>query len=186
MTAVIGLDLSLTASGIATPDGVHLIRSSGCTGATLRVRRARLDDIATQVGLAVAEHATHGHDALVVIEQPAFSRTTGHQHDRSGLWWLVVNELLSAGHLVAEVPPTTLKKYATGKGQAKKGAMGDAAARRIPDVDTGGDDNMVDALWLRAMGCDHLGWPLAPMPQAHRAALEAVKWPDADRLAVTA
>lgn len=181
MTAVIGLDLSLQATGIATPDGVLTIRSSGRAGASLRVRRARLHDLATRVCLLVAEYAGSG--ALVVIEGPSFGSTTGSQHERAGLFWLVIDELLSAGHLVAEVPPTTLKKYATGKGQAKKGAMGDAAARRIPDVDTGGDDNMVDALWLRAMGCDHLGWPITPMPQAHRTALEAVRWPDA---AVTA
>lgn len=182
MTAVIGLDLSLQATGVATPDGVHLIRSSGRTGATLRVRRARLHDLTTRIGLLVTEYATHSR-ALVVIEGPSYGSKTGGQHERAGLFWMTVDELLSAGHLVAEVPPATLKKYATGHGQAKKGAMGDAAARRIPDVDTGGDDNMVDALWLRAMGCDHLGWPITPMPQAHRTALEAVRWPDS---AVTA
>jgi crossover junction endodeoxyribonuclease RuvC len=93
-----------------------------------------------------------------------------------------VDELLSAGHLVAEVSPSTLKKYALGKGVGKKGAMIDAAARRMPEVVTGGQDDVVDALWLRAMGCDRLGQPLAVMPAAHRAALDAVTWPNIDVL----
>jgi hypothetical protein len=39
------------------------------------------------------------------------------------------------------------------------------------------DDNEADALWLAAMAADHYGCPLVAMPQAHRAALEAVTWP---------
>lgn len=187
---VVGLDLSLTGTGIATAAGVRTIVSSGRKGAPLRTRHARLADIATQVSFAVTEAALAGGDprarALVVIEAPAFSRITGHQHDRSGLWWLVVDELLHAAHLVAEVPPTTLKKYATGRGNADKGAMADAAARRLPDVETRGQDDVVDALWLRAMGCHRYGFPLAAVPKAHAAALDAVAWPNVDVLAVPA
>jgi len=178
---VVGLDLSLTATGIATPAGASTITSSGRADATLRVQWARLADTVGRVSLAVAEHGVSrsgdGH-ALVVVEAPSLGqqRQRG-THDRSGLWWLVVDELLSAGHLVVEVPPASVKKYATGSGSANKGAMADAAARRIPDVHTGGDDNAVDALWLRAMGCDHLGQPLAAVPASHRTALANVAWP---------
>lgn len=182
---VIGLDLSMTSTGLATPAGVRTITSSGIKGAPLRARHARLADITTRVVLAVSDAAAP-RTALVVIEQPAFSRTTGHQHDRSGLWWLTVDELLSAGHLVAEVPPTTLKKYALGKGVGDKGAMADAAARRIPDVQTGGQDDAVDALWLRAMGCDRYGQPICQVPKTHAAALDAVQWPNVEILAAGA
>lgn len=184
MSVVVGIDLSLTATGIATPDGVTLIKSSGHEGASLRVRRARLNDIVARVSLAVAGVSiSRGNGrALVVIEAPSLGQQRQRGvHDRSGCWWLAVDELLSAGHLVAEVPPALVKKYATGAGNAKKSSMADAAARRIPDVHTGGDDNTVDALWLRAMGCDALGQPLAVVPQSHRAALDKVAWPDTAR-----
>lgn len=183
---VVGLDLSLQSTGIATPAGVRTVRSSGVKGSPLRVRHARLHVIATDVCLAVTEsaHVDGQGLALVVIEGPSLGqqRQSG-VHDRSGLWWLVVDELLSAGHLVAEVPPATLKKYATGRGNADKGAMADAAARRMPDVQTRGQDDAVDALWLRAMGCDRYGQPLCTVPKTHAAALDAVQWPDVDVLA---
>lgn len=178
---VVGVDLSLTGTGIATPTAVRTIGSTGRKGAPLRVRHARLTDLATQVVLAVSEAAAP-RTALVVVEAPAFSRITGHQHDRSGLWWLTVDELLAAGHLVAEVAPTCLKRFATGKGVADKGAMVDAAARRLPHWATGGQNDAVDALWLRAMGMHRYGTPLCSVPKTHAAALDAVAWPDVDAL----
>lgn len=181
---VVGLDLSLQSTGIATPTGVRTITSSGVKGAPLRARHARLQDITTRVSLAIAEVSISrgAGRALVVIEAPAFSRLVGHQHERSGLWWLTVDELISAGHLVAAVSPTALKKYALGKGVGDKGAMADAAARRMPDVVTHGQNDVVDALWLRAMGCHRYGAPLCQVPKAHAAALDAVQWPDVDAL----
>lgn len=176
---VVGLDLSLTASGVATAGGCRTVGSPGRKGASLRVRHARLADIATRVCLAVSEAAAP-RAALVVIEGPSFGSRGGQSHERAGLFWVVIDELISAGHLVAEVPPATLKKYALGRGVGDKGAMVDAAARRLPGIVTGGQNDVVDALWLRAMGCDRLGFPLAVLPVKHREALDAVVWPDVD------
>jgi Holliday junction resolvasome RuvABC endonuclease subunit len=178
---VVGVDLSLTSTGIATAGGVRTIASSGRDGASLRVRHARLADVTTRVVLAVSDAAAP-RTALVVIEGPAYAAKGGKTHERAGLWWMVVDELLSAGHLVAEVPPPTLKKYALGKGVGDKGAMVDAAARRMPQVETRGQNDAVDALWLRAMGMHRYGQPLCSVPKAHAAALDAVAWPDVDRL----
>jgi crossover junction endodeoxyribonuclease RuvC len=176
---VVGVDLSLTATGVATEAGVQTITSSGKAGASLRVRRARLNEIALAVTDIVESAPT---TSLVVIEAPAFSRTTGHQHDRSGLWWLVVDQLLGAGHLVAEVAPTARAKYATGKGNAGKDAVLLAVARRYPGVLVE-DNNQADALILRAMGCHRYRQSLADVPQTHAAALDAVQWPNVDLLA---
>lgn len=178
---VVGLDLSLQSTGLATPSGVRTIKSSGRAGAPLRVRHARLQAIATEVALAVSEAAAP-RLALVVVEGPAYAAKGGQQHERAGLWWMVIDELMSAGHLVAEVPPPTLKKYALGRGVGDKGAMVDAAARRLPHWATGGQNDAVDALWLRAMGCHRYGTPLCSVPKTHAAALDAVAWPDVDAL----
>lgn len=181
---VIGLDLSLTATGIATQSGTRTLTSVGHRGDSLPVRHARLRDVATRIALAVSEAAAP-RTGIAVIEAPAFDSRVGHQHDRSGLWWLVIDELLSAGHLAAEVTTGGVKKYATGKGNATKDAVLLAVARRYPEHRIT-DNNQADALVLRAMGCHRYGSPLADVPKIHAAALDAVAWPDVDMLAVTA
>lgn len=177
---IIGLDLSLTATGVAMIDDgvvtVSTIRSAGKAAASLEERAGRIARLASQASAAAASPLTTAD--LVVIEQPAFSRTTGHHHDRSGLWWLVVQRCLSEGAIVAEVTPSGLKKYACGKGNADKDAVLLAVARRYPEVAIR-NNNEADALILAAMGADHLGAPIATMPAAHRDALDAVRWPQA-------
>ena len=176
---VIGLDLSLTATGFALiEDDTITVRTitSKPHGDSLADRQARLHNLVADLLLA---HLPIDPIDLVVIEQPAFSRTTGHHHDRSGLWWLVVDAIWGWREEItpmAEVSPTTLKKYATGKGNAAKDTVLLATARRFPHVDLR-DNNMADALWLAAMGARHLGSPIDDMPKAHLAAMDAVRWP---------
>ena len=170
---VLGVDLSLTGTGVSDGTSTWLVASRGKAGDSLALRAQRLDGIRS----AVLAHTVDGD--LVVIEQPAYSRQTGHMHDRSGLWWLLVTDLLRQGLLVAEVAPSALKRYATGRGNSPKSAVTDATARRYADVDTGGgDDNRCDALWLSRMGLDYLGHGSA-VPESHRAALASVRWPAA-------
>lgn len=178
MTAVVGIDPSLTGTGIATPDGVCTIRSGGQRNATLRERRNRIDDLAGQILLRVGEVYTGAQFPLLVVIERQIPGANGHQHDRAGLWWLIVSDLLSwTGVDVVEVTPSQRMKYATGKGRADKDEVLAAVIRRYPDVNVR-NNNEADSLVFRAMGCDHLGVPLVPVPQTHRAALEKVAWPD--------
>ena len=167
---VVGLDLSLTATGVATSIGTKLVTSTGHKGDTLDQRRARLLDMVGRIMNEVTPLAD-----LVVIEAPAFSRTQGAMHDRSGLWWLVVAALHDSLQNVTEVTPTALKKYITGKGVATKPDMRMAIFKRF-GVDVA-DDNEADAFALRALGLDLLGHPLAPMPAVNRSALEKLPRP---------
>lgn len=118
---------------------------------------------------------------MVCIELPAFSRAGGGTLERSSLWWLVARSLRRREVPVAEVFAQQRMTYATGKGSAGKGAIVDAVARRWPQFETGGDDNLADAAVLAAMGADRLGHPLAPMPLTHRKALDKVRWPESLR-----
>lgn len=179
MSAVVGLDLSLTATGIATPEGVRTITSRGRKGDNLWSRRDRLSRLAGQIGAAITDESPFG-GALVVIEGPSIQRAAGGTHDRSGLWWLVVDELFTHQHTIVEVAPSARAKYATGKGNAGKDEVLAAVVRRYPDVLVT-NNNEADSLVLRAMGCDWLGEPLATVPQTHRVALDKVAWPDAAR-----
>jgi crossover junction endodeoxyribonuclease RuvC len=179
VTAVVGLDLSLTATGIATPyGGVSTVTSKGHAGASLPVRHVRLRAVSTHVMRKITDGTSPTEDTLIVVEAPAFDSRTGHQHDRSGLWWMVVDDLLAWGHSVVEVTTGGLKKYATGRGNAGKDEVLAAVIRRYPDVEVS-NNNEADALVLRAMGCDWLGEPLAEVPKANRAALDKVVWPEA-------
>lgn len=169
---VVGLDLSLTATGIAAfPAWFETAGREGITTLSLHQREEALTNLADEITSII------GAPDLVVIEQTAFSKAYGGAAERSGLWWMVVRKLRTYSVPVAEVKATALKRYATGKGQCDKGAIVDAVARRWPSFETGGNDNVCDAIVLAAMGLDHLGQPPAVMPAANRAALDKVRWP---------
>ena len=91
---------------------------------------------------------------------------------------MVVDQLDAVGWTVAVIPPTSLKKYATGKGTASKDLVLTAAVRRFPDWPVEGNDE-ADALWAAAAGLDHLGYPVIDMPALNRSALDGMQWPDA-------
>lgn len=159
---VTGLDLSLTATGIArivTGDfgsssaSVHTVRSQP-VGKSVEARLARLEGIANAVVALVAP------GGLCVIEAPAYSRQAGARHERSGLWWLVASGARAKGCRVVEVSPTARARYATGKGSAKKQAVLAAAADLFPDGEGLRNDNEADALTLAALGCRLVGFPV--------------------------
>jgi Holliday junction resolvasome RuvABC endonuclease subunit len=169
----VGIDISLTGTGIARSDGTcEVLGRTGILNLPLAQAVAELDWLATHIANGVPDGTR-----LVAIEMPAFSRATGGAVERHHLWYLVAARLIKFGLPVAEVPATTLKKYATGKGNSTKSAMVDALARRLPQFTTRGNDNLVDAAWLCAMAADRCGVPLVELPKAHRVALDGVQWP---------
>lgn len=180
MATVVGLDMSLTSTGVSVifrgEASVFRIESKGKENAPLIERANRLQDIAGQVLMTIEANDPQ----LVVIEQPAYSRTTGHMHDRSGLWWLVISALHSDSRPYVEVSPSTLKKYVLGKGGGRnvtKDAVFATVIRRYAEVNVTGNDE-ADALVLAAMAARHLGEPIeGSLPIAHLAAMDAVHWP---------
>ena len=173
---VLGLDLSLTATGVSDGQTTSVIRSTGKADATLDQRIKRIETITNEISSHSCQPVS-----LVVVEGPSLGSRTGQAHDRSGLWWTVVSLFKLYGFSVVEVPPASLKLFATGKGNADKGAMIEAATRRFPDVETGGHDGRCDALWLAAIGYQHLGHPIVTVPQRHHDALIKVRWPETTR-----
>ena len=159
---------------IAATDGITVrsLPTKGSKGDTLVDRHLRLIRICQFVRNRVAGRG----EPLALIESPAHSQTAGSHHDRSGLWWGIVDVLHAHDLPVVEVAPQQLKMYATGKGNAAKDAVLLATARRFPDVDLL-DNNQADALWLAAMGARHLGHPVDDVPQLNQTAMAAVRWP---------
>ncbi|WP_280381039.1 hypothetical protein [Nocardia wallacei] len=174
-TDVVGLDLSLTSTGIAVVGSgapwCATIESKGKADAPWQARYRRLGDIARRIIPAVPANA------FVVLEAPAYSRTTGSQHDRSGLWWMVYDLLAGTTRTVLPVGPNLRAKYATGKGTAGKDAVLAAAVRRYPHIPITGNDT-ADAVVLAAIGCRLLGRAIDdPMPKTHLAALDTIRTP---------
>ncbi len=170
---VTGLDLSLTATGIArveSGDGRELT-TVDVVKPSMRGHE-RLDLIVGEVLKAV-----DGAD-LITVEGPSYGSKGDAAHQIAGLWWLVTHALWEVRSApVAVITPGALKKYATGKGGAPKDAVLMAVARRFPQVELR-DNNGADALVLAAMGARRLGCPIDDLPKTHLAAMDGVPWPE--------
>lgn len=167
-----GVDLSLTCTGVAILDRdidvdarteVHLVKPHRITG--LQRLRWITEKILEHVG---------GRD-LVVLEGPAYNSTTGQRghHERAGLWWHLAERLDAEGVPLIVAPPTAVKAYATGKGNASKELVAVEVARRfrsVPAADLTTSDAS-DALVLAALGAAHMGRPVVDVPAHHRKAL---------------
>lgn len=179
---VVGLDLSLTGTGVATitywpgqPITKDVKRyGSGPTTTDLAARGLRLRGMASPI-----IRDCLGAD-LVAIEDLYMGKGTGSQLDRAGLFWLVVASLTSRRIPVVNVTNNHLKMYALGRGAGKetdKDFVLAAVIKRYPDVNVTSNDT-ADALVLAAMGSRHLGWPVeADLPATHLRAMAAVAWP---------
>lgn len=166
---VIGLDLSLTSTGVASNlgwVGRIVTKPNPAVSTMARLRHIRGE---------VLDHV-RGSD-LVVVEGLSLGSQTGQHLSRAGMWHLVMEAVDAAGIPWAEVAPTGVKLYATGRGNAGKDLVLAAVIRRWPAIEVSGNDE-ADALVLAAMGADHFGVPMAAMPEVHRKALRKVRWPE--------
>lgn len=165
---VIGLDLSLTGTGLAAAGRVEVSPNLG-PSTTLPGRWARIDATRSWV-----VNRLHGTNPLIVVEGASYNSKGGQSHERAGLWWAVVGRCFELDLDVVEVPPATLKKFATGRGNASKPDMRLAWYKRA-GVDLA-DDNAVDAAWLCQIGLHLTGRPDAiVLPKAHTDALQRLR-----------
>jgi Holliday junction resolvasome RuvABC endonuclease subunit len=166
---VVGLDPSLSATGVFT-NGLPWTITTKPTAKTALARVGRLSEIASEV----TRHVPDG--ALVVMEGPGFSRgaQAGH-HLLAGLWWLLALTIVEVCEAdLVEVSPTTLKKFATGRGNATKADMRMALFKRT-GLDLA-DDNQADAWWLWQIGMHLVGDPAAlDLPKDQLAVLHPLR-----------
>ncbi|MEU1180572.1 Holliday junction endonuclease [Streptomyces sp. NPDC005820] len=171
---VVGLDLSLTGSGIAYRDG-----STSTVKTKQKDGDHRLTQIEEAVQIAVGgEHLGLGTavDLVVMEDIPQNS----HAAKPIAMVHGVVRNLLNKqGVPYALVVAASLKYYATGKGSGDKVPMALAAYKRAGREFE--DDNQCDAAWLRWAGLDWLGCPEFSMPAAQREALKKAQWPEVKR-----
>jgi Holliday junction resolvasome RuvABC endonuclease subunit len=163
---VLGLDLSLTATGICLADGIAL---------TIKTRQKDGDRRLVVIADALASMIGDGSsvDLAVIEDLPRHAMAAGITGMVHGVARAV---LLRAGIPYALVVPATLKAFATGKGSGDKTPMAMAAYKRAGREFA--DDNQCDAAWLRWAGLDWYGQPEFDLPKAQRERLAKVVWPD--------
>lgn len=185
---VTGLDLSLSASGVA----VMSVNEWGDARVSQRLIETepfpkgyepRLDEWVarqTQVVHAIVPLVPEG--GLVVIEAGSYNSRFGNPHERAGLFWRITQYLVRRGDAVAKVAPKTRAKYAAGSGSADKKQVVDEVAASMPFTHVR-DHNIADALALAAMGWRWLGRPVdtssAVLERKKNEAVRAVRWPEA-------
>lgn len=164
---VVGLDLSLTATGIAAIDvssgelstAVHTSPAPADNRIDCHVLRHRslVDGIVAQVVAA--------DPVLVVVEGLSFSISAKDSSltRRGFLWWAVAEQLCAAGVPLLEAAPTQIKKIGTAKGNASKAEMVAAYVSAWPSatVDRHVHDR-ADAAFSAALGAAWLG--CVPLP----------------------
>lgn len=173
---VAGIDPSLTGCAVSVFDPAgdprtYTFSSKPADGVVARFQR--FDSLCSEV-IDVARIA-----ALCCIEGYSFASKGGKSFDRvefgGMLRWRLMT--LAAVRLI-EVPPTTLKLFAAGKGNADKTAMAIAVYKRwkveLPD------DNQVDAYCLARMAACIAGWA-APENEAQKRAIDSVLKPKAKK-----
>lgn len=166
---VIGLDLSLTSTGIATPKEQHVI--------TTKLKEVpRLVYIRNEIMETI--EAVPG-TPLVVLEGYSFGQRNTHAHSLGELGGVVKVAFQEAGLAWAIVPPTVRAKFATGKGNASKATVVSAVSARTGIVwDGTGADDKCDAWVLQEMGLAYFGRARYDWPKINLSVLESVDWPD--------
>jgi Holliday junction resolvasome RuvABC endonuclease subunit len=164
---VIGLDLSLTCTGVAGAGWTDYIRPKKLTG------HPRLDFLVDQV-VTFIRNAD-----LVVIEGPSFGGGVKHRHeDLAGLRVMVRHACWRRGIPYALVPPSCRALYAAGKGSASKGEVRTSVADRYGiELEGRARYDEADAYALLAMGLHWLGESLAPVPEKNATGLTGCQWP---------
>jgi crossover junction endodeoxyribonuclease RuvC len=141
---IVGLDLSLTETGMChwqsghTPEVCSIRPSNGCRDFS------RLKEIMERVldGCAGAD--------VVVIEGLSMGKAMGKAFERAGLHYMIRYTLWVRKVRTVIVPPSSVKKFATGKGNSEKNLMLREVYRRF-QVEAS-NDNEADAAALAFVG----------------------------------
>lgn len=175
---VVGIDLSLTATGVASmghsdgdliEPGVTTVKTAPDDGTVAGFSR-RCRKIASQIAETIYGECPD----LVVIEGLSYHSKSSSIDKIHASWWMVQDSLETdwAWPAAVKVTPNQRAKYATGKGNASKDSVLIDTVKRYPDLEIR-NNNEADAVILAAMGMRALGWPVEDsLPKAN---LEAVR-----------
>lgn len=184
---VVGLDLAYgdkskhSGTGVATASGTFTIPAPTSAGAE-RLALMRSTVVAAVHGTVSTDLVRHVcgcfataygvHPDLVAIEGYSYgSKFVAHALGELG--GVVRLELYDLGIRYIVVPPSSVKRYACGNGNASKDDMLLAAVRRLGYE--GNSKDQADAMWVRASALAALDEPIVDVPKTHLTALVAIR-----------
>jgi crossover junction endodeoxyribonuclease RuvC len=138
---VLGLDLSLTASGIYCDT---------CGGSIFKTKLRGMERLQA-IRDEVVKHALHSD--IILVEGYAFGARGNAMFSIGELGGVIRLALYELSKPYIEIAPTQLKKFATGKGNANKDEVIAAAIRKFNFQGT--DNNEADAYVLNRIGNSH-------------------------------
>lgn len=180
--AVLGVDLSLTAPGLARilePWGGSVPHATATTLSGMpnakRRKATELDLFAERIVRGAESMLARSPHSIAVIEAVLVQSGTGKATERAALWWMVAAGLEKLGCAIVTVHPSTRKSLALddqGRGELRSmtAAQRKNAGKRIglqsmrrrwPSVVLP-DDNAADALVCAELGARALGWAGLP------------------------
>jgi crossover junction endodeoxyribonuclease RuvC len=160
---ILGLDLSLTATGIYCDT---------CGGSVFKPKvkgAERLSLIETEV----AGH--YNHIDIAIIEGYSFGSKGRATFNIGELGGVIRLSLFDDGLSFVEVPPASLKKFATGKGNVGKDEVIASAIRKLSFK--GSDNNECDAFVLNRMG-NYFYNKTSIALSYQQEVLDKVEWPE--------
>lgn len=164
MIDVVGIDPSLTSTGIATDELEAIHTDMKGPARLVRIRDRILDIVCAE-------------DVGVVIEGYSFAQRNTRAHAAGELGGVIRVALYESGIPYVDVPPPNRAKFATGKGNASKSEVVSAVSARTGLVFAGkGSDDLCDAWVLQEMGLAALGRPRYDWPKQNLTALEKIDW----------
>lgn len=189
ITRVVGIDLSLTSTGIGivvrSADGRCRIASSSVKTTLVksgtRLVQGRGRKPADQIGAAketLADRVTRQREItrevchfatvadLVVIEGMIGGVRAGKPVDRDATWMRIVDRVVTAGIPIGVVTPQVIKKAMTDNGAADKAAVAGALVGLYPDLIINNSDE-ADAMGAAHLGAVLLGWDVKTLAR-HR------------------
>jgi Holliday junction resolvasome RuvABC endonuclease subunit len=161
---IVGLDLSLTSTGFASSKESKAIQVK-----TKGVER--LIAIETELARLIEP------GSLICIEGYSFGSKNSQSHAIGELGGVVRRMLYLNNYRWVDIPPNSLKLFATGRGNASKNEVVSAISARTGLIWSGkGADDMCDAWVLRQMGLTHMGDMQYEWPKRNLESLEKVDW----------
>jgi Holliday junction resolvasome RuvABC endonuclease subunit len=172
MPDVVGLDLSLTSTGMAHGDVTESFQPK-------TKGMQRLHDILCEVVNIVVKLP----DPFVVVEGYSFSSRNSHAHALGELGGVIRFHLWQRQVPYVDVPPTCRAKFATGKGNAGKAEVVSAVSARTGRTWVGkGAEDECDAWVLQEMGLCRFNAGRFSWPAANLSTLSTIDWPDSEHL----
>jgi Holliday junction resolvasome RuvABC endonuclease subunit len=172
MSFLIGLDLSLTSTGVSINGETSIISTKARGAERLHIVSSGILDLCTSKKIACA-----------IIEGYSFASRNSQAHSIGEMGGAVRMRLWENGIPYVEVPPTCRAKFATGKGNAGKSEVVSSISAKTGIIFSGaGGDDECDAWLLEQMGLTYLDKSKYQWSEASISSLAKVDWSSLDKV----